>query len=129
MVVPASGIAGLLKRVVGDRIEQRRKAVRAALRALNEGKPSAELLSADPAFTPTGRKPGSEQSASGVSVVSGPSAPGGAGFPNAPAELASGPLSARSIAAARRSSSAAWGYAIGLAGIAIAILVLLLFRR
>src|SRR5262245_51255510 len=34
IVVPQSGIAGLLKRVVGQRIEQRRKAVRSALKSV-----------------------------------------------------------------------------------------------
>ncbi len=72
MVVPKSGIAAPLKRVVGDRIEQRRKAVRAALRALGQGAAAVDLLSSDPAFTPTGGERGSR---SGISAVSGPSAP------------------------------------------------------
>src|SRR5690606_32963346 len=34
IVVPQSGVAGLLKRVMGTRIEQRRKAVRRAIKTL-----------------------------------------------------------------------------------------------
>jgi serine/threonine-protein kinase len=51
IVVPESGIAGLLKRVLGDRVEQRRKAVRAGLKALAAGKATNELISSDAAFT------------------------------------------------------------------------------
>src|SRR5450432_4570292 len=55
LIVPQSGVAGILKRVLGERIEQRRKAVRASLRALNSGAlPGSEVLTNDPAFTPTG---------------------------------------------------------------------------
>src|SRR6187399_1018296 len=45
LIVPQSGVAGILKRVVGERIEQRRKAVRGALKALSSGAPAtAQLL-------------------------------------------------------------------------------------
>jgi serine/threonine protein kinase len=57
IVVPVSGVAGLLKRVLGNRIEQRRKAVRKAIKSLETGEYQVvepELISQDPAFTPTG---------------------------------------------------------------------------
>ncbi len=55
IVVTASGLAGLLKRMLGDRIEARRGAVRDALVELGEGRRAgAGLISNDPAFTPTG---------------------------------------------------------------------------
>lgn len=55
VVVPSSGVAGLLKRVMGSRIEQRRKAVRKALKTLQvpESVRLPDLISRDPAFTPT----------------------------------------------------------------------------
>src|SRR6202000_1014544 len=37
LIVPQSGVAGILKRVLGERIEQRRKAVRSSLKALSSG--------------------------------------------------------------------------------------------
>jgi len=81
VVVPRAGIANLLKKVLGPRIEQRRKAIRGAVRAIEA--PSAPLASAPDAaqFAPvsgehstgvssvtpgTGSSPGS-----GVSAVSG----------------------------------------------------------
>lgn len=71
ILVPRAGIAALLKRVMGTRIEQRRKAVRAALKAVSSGVPSASpLLSGDPAFA------GGEH-ISGVSGVSGVSSDSG----------------------------------------------------
>jgi eukaryotic-like serine/threonine-protein kinase len=125
MVVPKSGIAALLKRVVGDRIEQRRKAVRAALRALGQGAAAGDLLSSDPAFTPTGGERGSR---SGVSAVSGPSAPqiGPAPALAAPAL----PSMQVRVAPVRRGlPPGTLGYAIGILGLVFAILVLLFYRR
>jgi serine/threonine protein kinase len=125
MVVPKSGIAALLKRVVGDRIEQRRKAVRAALRALGQGAAAVELLSSDPAFTPTG---GDRGSRSGISAVSGPSAPQ---IGPAPA-LAAPALPSMQVRAApvrRGLPPGTLGYAIGILGLVFAILVLLFYRR
>jgi len=54
IVVTASGLAGLLKRMLGDRIEARRGAVRDALVELGGRRVGAGLISNDPAFTPTG---------------------------------------------------------------------------
>ena len=45
-MVAQSGLAGLMKRMLGERIEQRRKAVRAALKALGSGQAApSDLLS------------------------------------------------------------------------------------
>jgi serine/threonine protein kinase len=56
IVVPQTGVAGLLKRVMGARIEQRRRAVRKALKTLEvpDSQRPLELISNSPAFTPTG---------------------------------------------------------------------------
>ncbi len=75
IVVPQSGVAGLLKRVMGARIEQRRKAVRKAIGTLDspESSHSPELISQDPAFTPTGTEDdemGETGTASDISNVS-----------------------------------------------------------
>jgi serine/threonine-protein kinase len=63
VVVPRSGVAGLLKRVMGSRIEQRRRAVRKALKTLQvpESVKLPELISHDPAFTPVDGERGDEQ--------------------------------------------------------------------
>ena len=59
----------LMKRVLGERIEQRRKAVRAALKALGSGQtPPSDLLAGEHAFTPTGKD---RITVSGVSSVTG----------------------------------------------------------
>jgi serine/threonine-protein kinase len=51
VVVPRSGVAGLLKRVMGARIEQRRRAVRRAVKALDGAREvGSALISNDPAF-------------------------------------------------------------------------------
>lgn len=53
VVVPRAGIAALLRRVLGERIEMRRQVVRAALKALDGGE-KALLLSTDSAFATLG---------------------------------------------------------------------------
>lgn len=68
IVVPRSGIARLLKKVMATRIEQRRRAVRKALHAL-DSTPGSDLLSDEPAFTPTGAT--SRRLQTGASVVTG----------------------------------------------------------
>jgi serine/threonine-protein kinase len=121
VVVSQGGIAGLLKRVVGDRIEQRRKAIRAALRKLGSGgAPGGELLTTDTAFTPTGKDrissssvTGSEASSAGIAEMPG------AFRGHRPRRAPSGGVS----------WSSAIGYAIGVAGLAIAIIVLLFLSR
>ncbi len=129
VVVPRSGIAGLLKRVVGGRVEQRRKAIRSALKVLSSSSPTAtDLLSADPAFTPTGKDRISVSGISGVSGVTGSSVSRGAIAalpPPEPRRPSRAPL--------RRSARVSWGsvigYAIGVVGITIAIIVLLFLAR
>ncbi|HWA71191.1 MAG TPA: serine/threonine-protein kinase [Polyangiaceae bacterium] len=130
VVVPQGGIAGLLKKVVGERVEQRRKAIRAALKALSSSSSpiaAGELLSADPAFTPTGKD---RMTVSGVSVITGTgiSGPGIAEIPAAEESALAGRPRRR-----RRSSRVSWtsaiGYAIGVAGLAIAIIVLVFLTR
>jgi serine/threonine protein kinase len=140
IVVAKSGVAGLLKRVLGERIEQRRKAVRAALRALSgQGGPEHDLLSSDPAFTPTGKD---RITISGVSVItetglSGLSGAQGAPYPSSPSHSAPsyrGPPSNPSYGLGSYpvreplSRASIVGYAIGVAGLAIALIVLFLLR-
>jgi eukaryotic-like serine/threonine-protein kinase len=132
LIVPQSGVAGILKRVLGERIEQRRKAVRGSLKALSSGSvPTAQLLPNDPAFTPTGKD---RITVSGVSTVtgtglSGLSSPGtspSAVAPSPPDWNQAGALSAASRG--RLSTASVLGYAIGLTGLAIAVFVLIFMR-
>jgi eukaryotic-like serine/threonine-protein kinase len=136
LIVPQSGVAGILKRVLGERIEQRRKAVRASLKALSSGAvPAAQLLPNDPAFTPTGKdritvSGVSTVTGSGLSGLSGLSAPGSSPSAAAappPVELrASG--APRTVPPGRLSTASVLGYAIGLTGLAIAVFVLIFMR-
>jgi serine/threonine-protein kinase len=123
VVVADSGIAGLVRKVVGERIEQRRRAIRAALKTLGSSASASEWLS-EPAFTPTGRD----------SVLpSSPSQPSSPtpSRPSATANTAS--ASVNLVRARPRPSPVRWtealGYAIGVAGLAIAIIVLLFLGR
>jgi eukaryotic-like serine/threonine-protein kinase len=52
IVVPRNGLAGLLKRVLGGSIEQRRRAIRTALKEL-DGDAHHALISGDSPFTPS----------------------------------------------------------------------------
>jgi serine/threonine-protein kinase len=127
-VVPQSGIAGLLKRVVGQRIEQRRKAVRGALRSLAAGV-GVELISSEPAFTPTGRE---KITVSGVSVVTGTGVSGISGHSTGGSRGGVAPPSTRSVsfpATDPNRGVAIAAYAVGVAGILIAIAVLYLNGR
>jgi len=128
IVVPESGIAALLKRVIGDRIEQRRKAVRSALKALAAGnRPAPELLSGDPAFTPTGRD---RITVTGVSVVTGTGLSGISSVnPSPQSQPTSQPVRLTPPPADAMSWLAIVGYVIGAAGIAIAVIVLVLMSR
>jgi hypothetical protein len=134
--VPQSGVAGILKRVLGDRIEQRRKAVRASLKALSSGAvPTAQLLPNDPAFTPTGKD---RITVSGVSTVTGTGLSGLSGLSSAggtsPSAIVHSPLEPSQPGVPRRaprrrlSTASVLGYAIGLTGLAIALFVLLFMR-
>jgi serine/threonine protein kinase len=138
LIVPQSGVAGILKRVLGDRIEQRRKAVRASLKALNSGAlPRSELLSNDPAFTPTGKD---RITVSGVSTVTGTGLSGLSGVSGAgtsPSAILRSPLehsrtshpgAPRTAPPPRLSTASVLGYAIGVTGLAIALFVLIFMR-
>jgi len=136
LIVPQSGVAAILKRVLGERIEQRRKAVRASLKSLSSGAvPTAQLLPNDPAFTPTGKdritvSGVSTITGTGLSGLSGLSTPGTSPSAVGRAPFSSSPLGLRSHRAprARLSTASILGYAIGLAGLAIALFVLLFLR-
>jgi eukaryotic-like serine/threonine-protein kinase len=130
ILVPQSGIAALLKRVVGQRIEQRRKAVRSAVRALGAGGQAAELISNEPVFTPTGRE---KITVTGVSVVTGTGLSGVSG--NSSSGGSRGgmpPPSTRSVTNEHVDPNrgvALAAYAVGVAGILIALAVLYLNGR
>jgi len=133
--VPQSGVAGILKRVLGERIEQRRKAVRNSLKVLSSGAvPTAQLLPNDPAFTPTGKD---RITVSGVSTVTGSGLSGLSGLSSpgtSPSAVLPGPRDRsqagvqRAPAGARLSTASVLGYAIGLTGLAIAVFVLIFMR-
>jgi eukaryotic-like serine/threonine-protein kinase len=129
IVVPESGIAGLIKRVLGERIDQRRKAVRAALKALAAGARTApELLPPESAFTPTG---GDKITVTGVSVVTGTGLSGISGVGGAPLSTTPKPRSVpRSTQPAEPMNRLALiGYIVGAAGLAIAVIVLVMMAR
>ncbi|HWP07352.1 MAG TPA: serine/threonine-protein kinase [Polyangiaceae bacterium] len=129
IVVPQSGIAGLLKRVVGQRIEQRRKAVRSALKSVAAGAQLPELISNEPVFTPTGNE---KITITGVSVVTGTGLSGvsSSGVSSAGGSLPGVvPPSSRSVADSTPDPNrvvAIVAYIVGVAGILIAIAVLYL---
>ena len=132
LIVPQSGVAGILKRVLGERIEQRRKAVRASLKALGSGAlPTTQLLPNDPAFTPTGKD---RITVSGVSTITGTGLSGISSAGSSPSSVGTSPIgpnprAARAANAGTRLSTASiLGYAIGLTGLAIALFVLIFMR-
>ncbi len=135
IVVAQSGLAGLMKRILGERIEQRRKAVRAALKALGSGQvPTADLLSGELAFTPTGKD---RITVSGVSSVTGSNlsglsnltSPSVVGRQSSSFSALSAPGSARptDVGTALGVGSIV-GYAIGALGLLVAVFVLLFMR-
>jgi eukaryotic-like serine/threonine-protein kinase len=129
IVVAQSGIANLLKRVVGQRIEQRRKAVRGALKSITAGAAPPDLLSSEPAFTPTGQD---RITVSGVSVVTGTGLSGVSGPSSTGASMGGvPPPSAHSIRMVvdPNRGVALVAYAVGFAGIVIALVVLYLNGR
>jgi hypothetical protein len=125
-----------MKRVLGERIEQRRKAVRAALKALGSGHaPPADLLSGELAFTPTGKD---RITVSGVSSVSQVSSVTGSGLSNITSPSKVGRPSS-SFSGLRHdishpppqglSAGSIVGYAIGVVGLLVAAFVLLFMRH
>jgi eukaryotic-like serine/threonine-protein kinase len=135
VVVAQSALSGLMKRVLGERIEQRRKAVRAALKALGSGQaPPSDLLSGDLAFTPTGKDRITVSGVSSVSSVTGSNLSGLSQptSPSAVARLSSSFSGLRDEAQAhvqRLSVGSMVGYAIGALGLLVALFVLLFMRR
>lgn len=121
VVVPQSGIAGLLKRVVGERIEQRRRAIRAALKKIGSGGAGGgDLLATETAFTPTGKER--------ISVTGTDASNAGMGeFSDRRLRRAQDRRTPREPHGV--SWSSALGYAIGVAGLIIAIMVLLFLSR
>lgn len=132
IVVPRGGVGGLLKRVLGPRIEQRRKGIRAILKAGSGG--VSLLPGADVGLTPTGRS-GAELLAEGTG--SGVGAPGSlgnitasgvTGFPtesSVPSSTHAGRPHTVSKPPAPRSGLG--GYVVGVAGLLVALIVVLLF--
>jgi serine/threonine-protein kinase len=139
VVVAQNALSGLMKRVLGERIEQRRKAVRAALRALSTGQASqSELLASDPAFTPTGQD---RQAITGVSSVSGISSVTDNRL-SEPSQLSSPSTVGRPSSSfsnlrpqtsqpprPRLSVASIVGYSIGALGLLVALFVLLFMRH
>lgn len=121
IVVPRAGIAGLLRKVLGERIEARRLAVRGALRSL--ATPRQELMSDDPAFRPIDAE--AESFPSGLSDLSGMGAIGLVPSPGAGLSELTGSFVAEMPEAvrqqARRSRALAFaGIAVGVIGLVLA---------
>jgi len=146
VVVAQTALSGLMKRVLGERIEQRRKAVRGALRALGSGQASpSDLLPGDLAFTPTGQERLSGGSGvSSITGVSSVSSVSSVGSPsdsslNLPSSPSTGgrPSSGFSSPqpqvfhpqAAGLGLGSIVGYAIGALGLLVALFVLLFMRH
>jgi eukaryotic-like serine/threonine-protein kinase len=133
VVVAQSALSGLMKRVLGERIEQRRKAVRAALKALGSGQsPPSDLLAGDLAFTPTGKDRITVSGISSVSSVTGsglsqPTSPSTVGRPSS--SFSDLRREASQPQPPRLSVGSIIGYAIGALGLLVALFVLLFMRR
>ncbi len=125
IVVPRAGIAGLLRKVLGDRIEARRQAVRAALRSVAAAREG--LVPEDSAFRPV--DPEIEGASSGTSDLSNVEAmglsPSQLGHPTELTGSFVGPLPDALRAEARRSRAIAMGgLAVGALGIVVAAIAL-----
>jgi eukaryotic-like serine/threonine-protein kinase len=138
-VVPRAGVANLLKKVMGTRLEQRRKAIRSALRAIegepvdainlapgDASQPGGEHISVVSVVTDSGRASGpssitpAPNSVSGITDPSQPSVTGSYASPT----LATSPQTVPAVMVKR---SGAVGYVIGIVGLAAALLVVLFF--
>lgn len=125
IVVPRAGIAGLLRKVLGDRIEARRQAVRAALRSVAAAREG--LVPEDSAFRPV--DPEIEGASSGSSDLSNVDAmglsPSRLGQPTELTGSFVGPLPDAVRAEARRSRAIAMGgLAVGALGLVVAAIAL-----
>lgn len=130
IVVARAGVAALLKKVMGTRIEQRRKAVRASLRTLDGEHSSASgLISNDSVFTPTG-KDGFGSSSGSVTGLS-PSGISNSGLsaPSAPSGSYTGvsPYHSSGVSqtAGQGGRGSIFGYVVGIVGLVVALVVVL----
>jgi serine/threonine protein kinase len=142
-VVPRAGIGSLLKKVVGDRIEARRKAVRAALKEIaGAAAERGQLAPTGPAFETVDREQLSKGGTSGASdrsaVPSSKSSPSASGARHdlgqltgsftgvgqgGGSQVSSTQVSARS---GTMGTGAIVGYLVGMAGLAAAAAVLVI---
>lgn len=121
IVVPRAGIAGLLRKVLGERIEARRQAVRAALRSVAAARDG--LVPEDSAFRPV--DPDTDAIPSGLSDLSNVDAlglsPSRVGQPTELTGSFVGPLPEAVRVEARRSRAIAiGGIAVGVLGMLVA---------
>lgn len=130
ILVPSAGVKGILRKVLGSRIDQRRQQVRAAIRALDGGSMHAQLVSnesivldADDAIS---------VSVSQVESGNDLSSPSGLGAARLPSDNTSGsgphPVT-QSAAPARDRKTSPTGFAIGaLLGLGAAVALVLALR-
>lgn len=128
ILVPHSGVASLLKRVLGPRIEQRRKGIRAALKAASAGRPSL-LPGSEAGFTPTGKSSTdviSEGTGSGIGPASVSSITGsGVGFPLEPSAPTHTSFP-QTVSAMPPQRSGLGGYIVGVVGLLVALVVVVI---
>ena len=127
-VVPRAGVANLLKKVLGVRMEQRRKAIRSALSATGGVVDAPGFAPSDPSASGLG-----SEHISGVSSITGPSGVGtpppgsGSGVTHPTASqsptLATVPTTATVVV--KRGGT--FGYLIGVVGLAAALAVAVFF--
>ncbi len=124
IVVARSGIGSLLKRVLGTRIEQRRKAIRAALKVVQGD--SAVIAPPEGVFTPTGKDHISVTGVSGITSPSQLSQLTGLTQPGEHTPSTSQPSSltqgTHSVSQRTRKDNPT-GYIVGIAGLLIALVV------
>jgi hypothetical protein len=126
IVVPSAGVKGLLRRVLGSRIDQRRQQIRAAIRALDGSNPGMTLVSEESVLTDA------DAISVSVSQVEAPNAgdlssPSGLGAAWLPSDSSAGAHSvSQPSAPPRRSSPLGFviGATVGIVGAAAAFVVL-----
>jgi eukaryotic-like serine/threonine-protein kinase len=140
IVVPRAGVANLLKKVMGTRLEQRRKAIRAALRAIegepvdamnlapgDASQPGGEHISVVSVVTDSGR-PSTHSSITpgpnSVSSITHPSQPSVVTGTNPSPTLATSTQTVPGVVVKR---GGVFGYVIGIVGLAVALVVVLFF--
>lgn len=129
ILVPSAGVKGLLRRVLGSKIDQRRQQIRGAVRSLDGSHPGAQLISEASVLDDSEAISVSVSQVEPVLATGDLSSPSGLGAARLPSDTSSGPqtLSQPSIAtAAPRSSSAGFiiGALVGVVGAAAAFFVL-----